>query len=748
MENLVCLKIQETYSKYRTLQKLGSGGQGGVYLAEDLRDPEQKFVALKQQELDEMVGMIKSSLLKQHQCLQCQLCTRCKHCQQCESCTHHPQSIHQAQQNKESANEAKEMLSKELLRFLREISSIQLKHLNIVEIYDSFLSTDNKFIIISELAEIDLQKFVEQRIQLKDMLTSQEISIIFLQLLNGLEYIHDQGFIHRDISPQNILVFKDQIIKICDFGLASYSDITNAKVGKQDYIAPEVNNSHQNYTKQIDIWSLGITLYYLCTGSTLYEGKAVNSLARDQKYIELPQEHQQFQAIFDKMILLDPYKRPTTTELKEDLMKLIDEDSEFSQNYHTALLGNQLNQYKLKISKLEEEFEKQLKKNFKQGLYKYNSSWQEPWLGISQELDNFQLLIRSHMKEEEKIDPLSLTLTSSKVQQWNNFDLSKHEFNPKINKKYQEITKSGEFNKILKVGDKYQTGHLNGRDCRILDLNLQLVKKLDQIVGQLHEQNGHVLLCYEKSISKLKDLENQQPIVQKDVYQSTKPIYKILKMNDDIFITGQVNGYIELFSFSNHQFKQTFEIKDKKSIWEICLIENIQDQYTFAFSGQRFGILIVKIIMKSKYDFEFQEDPIKLIDNFYCYSMMIVKQNIIGGIFRKNLIQRYLKILDVKYKVELQSIDLSKGSFIYPVLNYDFTTYPFAFVKDEHSVSLINMSNYQIVNVIKSNCSRSDNQQLIQERSQDNTFRFIDIQLFEKDQKYQNEIREIEITMP
>ncbi|CDW78049.1 cmgc cdk [Stylonychia lemnae] len=355
METLVSLKIQDTPSRYNVLQKLGSGGQGGVYLAEDLQDPELRLVALKQQDLDQMLGMIRKSFLGQHQCLQCQLCTRCKHCQSCDSCKHKPLTIQQSKHLEESVNEAKGLLSKELLRFLREISSTQLKHLNIVDIYDSYISTDNKFIIVSELAHQDLENFVDRRFQRQQQLTNQEISMILLQILNGLEYIHEKNFIHRDISPQNILVFKGQVIKICDFGFVSYGDYTNANIGKLDYMAPEVNYGNQNYNNAIDIWSLGITLYYICTGSKIFKEQSVNNLARDQKSIELPSQHSQFQEMFEQMIQLNPNNRPTATQLKEDLMKFIDENNLDLQKYQSLLLSHLTIQHSIKIQNNEEE---------------------------------------------------------------------------------------------------------------------------------------------------------------------------------------------------------------------------------------------------------------------------------------------------------------------------------------------------------------------------------------------------------
>ncbi|CDW80613.1 serine threonine-protein kinase [Stylonychia lemnae] len=356
MEHLVQLKIKDTADRYRILKKIGAGGQAVVYLAQDFEHPQQQLVALKQQELEEMLGKIKTTIIKQHQCTNCLLCNHCNHCQKCQNCQHKPLP-HDQKKQIESENLAKEELSKELLRLLREISSIQLKHLNIVEIYDSYLSTDNKFISISELAQQDLKAFVEQR---QKKLTTQEISMIFLQIVNGLEYIHDQNFIHRDISPQNILVFQDSIIKICDFGFASYGDQTSSSVGKQEYIAPEVLPGNQNYNKSIDIWSLGVTLYYLCTGSTLCDRGLINVVARGQNHIDLPLEHKIFQPMFDQMLQLKPQNRPSASKIKEDLMNIIDEGSPIYQNYQSSLLTHLMNQHKNKLQKQEEDFEKQI----------------------------------------------------------------------------------------------------------------------------------------------------------------------------------------------------------------------------------------------------------------------------------------------------------------------------------------------------------------------------------------------------
>ncbi|CDW78633.1 serine threonine-protein kinase [Stylonychia lemnae] len=364
MEHLVQLQIKDTAERYRIWEKIGGGGQAVVYSAQDCDHPDQQYVALN---ID--AGNACDVISSQNQ-------------------------------QKESENLAQEEVSRELLRLLREISSIQLKHLNIVEIYDSYISTDNKFISISELAHQDLQDFVAQR---QKKLTTQEISMIFLQIINGLEYTHDQNFIHRDISPQNILVFQDQLIKICDSGLASYGDQSSLLVGKQDFVAPEIYFGSKNYNKSIDIWSLGITLYYLCTGSTYCNGELVNAVAREQNHIELPPEHKILQAFFDQMIQVDPSKRLSASKIKEDLMNIIDEGSPIFQKYQSSLLTYLMIQQKNNFQKQQIDFEKQIQRNFKKELIQQNSDQLQHLKDIYQELDKSQLLIQiSQSKNWEK----------------------------------------------------------------------------------------------------------------------------------------------------------------------------------------------------------------------------------------------------------------------------------------------------------------------------------------------------------
>jgi len=149
-----------------------------------------------------------------------------------------------------------------------------------------------------------------------ESLSTQEISNIMFQICLGLEYIHKKGLIHRDISPDNILVYEDGSIRICDFGLAAYGKESKLFAGKDDYMAIEIRDE-KAYDYKCDVYSLGVVLWYLCSNSSQYNGKKiVNNLKQtEDHHISLESKHKGLEEILNKMLRYYPKNRPTVKEL-------------------------------------------------------------------------------------------------------------------------------------------------------------------------------------------------------------------------------------------------------------------------------------------------------------------------------------------------------------------------------------------------------------------------------------------------
>ena len=158
-------------------------------------------------------------------------------------------------------------LLKDNFDIFREIQLFsKLNHKNIVRYYSSWLDdSDNKptLYIQMELCESTFRDYLNNIRQDENI---EKRIFYFTQIVEGIKYLHDNDIIHRDIKPSNIL-FIDDTVKICDFGLAknvnSTSNIINgsSEVGTSFYRAPEIDT--HIYNNKIDVYSLGIILIEL-----------------------------------------------------------------------------------------------------------------------------------------------------------------------------------------------------------------------------------------------------------------------------------------------------------------------------------------------------------------------------------------------------------------------------------------------------------------------------------------------------
>ncbi|QUI22925.1 Stk1 family PASTA domain-containing Ser/Thr kinase [Vallitalea pronyensis] len=167
-------------------------------------------------------------------------------------------------------------------------SAASLSHHNIVNIYD--VGNDKKiYYIVMELLEgITLKEYIKNNAPLSDTETIK----IAASIASALEHAHDNHIIHRDIKPQNIIITKDGIAKVADFGIARVSTDTTIVVpsnasGSVHYISPEQARGGFSDEKS-DLYSLGITMYEMATGTLPYQAESPVSVALQHIHEDLP----------------------------------------------------------------------------------------------------------------------------------------------------------------------------------------------------------------------------------------------------------------------------------------------------------------------------------------------------------------------------------------------------------------------------------------------------------------------------
>lgn len=163
-----------------------------------------------------------------------------------------------------------------LLNFRNEARTIAtLNHENIVRVYDIEERFQTIFIIM-ELVEGESLKDIIRRLK---TIPPRLVTYFLIQICSGLDYAHRRGIVHQDVNPSNMLVRKDDQLKILDFGVACPpgSDDRSIFDGTIHYMAPEQIRCDP-VDERADIYSLGITAYEMVTGRTPFPGENVKAV--------------------------------------------------------------------------------------------------------------------------------------------------------------------------------------------------------------------------------------------------------------------------------------------------------------------------------------------------------------------------------------------------------------------------------------------------------------------------------------
>lgn len=160
-----------------------------------------------------------------------------------------------------------ERYNKIMKRFVEEAELVKtLHHKNVVTIYDSFFENNTAYYVMEYCDGIDLRRYTRN---FSRKLEYDEGMNLLYQIMNGLEYIHSKGILHRDIAPDNIYVTKNNSVKILDFGSArSEMDQFNRELSvivKVGYAPIEQYGGRGKQGPYTDIYALGATFYHLFT---------------------------------------------------------------------------------------------------------------------------------------------------------------------------------------------------------------------------------------------------------------------------------------------------------------------------------------------------------------------------------------------------------------------------------------------------------------------------------------------------
>lgn len=194
----------------------------------------------------------------------------------------------------------------------------QLDHKNVIKLVDVLYNDEKqKMYMIMEYCVGVMQELLDSVAEKKFPIW--QAHDYFCQLLDGLEYLHSQGIVHKDIKPGNLLLTNCETLKISDLGVAealdrfATDDTCHTSQGSPAFQPPEIANGLESFSGfKVDVWSSGVTLFNITTGQYPFEGDNIYKLFENigQGTFQMPEEvDDPLASLLDGMLDKDPDTR-------------------------------------------------------------------------------------------------------------------------------------------------------------------------------------------------------------------------------------------------------------------------------------------------------------------------------------------------------------------------------------------------------------------------------------------------------
>lgn len=217
------------------------------------------------------------------------------------------------------------------LQFEQEVRLMEtLNHPNVVKIHEIVYREKEIMLIMDYCSRGELFKHIVTVGPMVD----PELRVVFRQIVEGLDYIHNKNIAHRDLKPENILFDENGGVKIADFGLChqvSANRLLSTPCGSPYYAPPEIINNVPYDGKAGDVWSLGVVLFTMSTGKLPWSELGQTALFQQIKEadFEIPLEASPpVQQLLSLMMQKDPADRPTTQQILQMPWLSLDDEIE------------------------------------------------------------------------------------------------------------------------------------------------------------------------------------------------------------------------------------------------------------------------------------------------------------------------------------------------------------------------------------------------------------------------------------